>query len=112
MISVVFFESLPRTRNVTLGTELVGARACQPPVPNPRAGGAYSGAAVMPDGGPLFPKAGRPVATNGVGLWVEAFYFGYLAFRCQLSLCYCSFGISRYVPARQSARRDECSQRG
>lgn len=34
-VSLEHFESLPRTRNVTLGTELVGASACQPPSPIP-----------------------------------------------------------------------------
>jgi|RhiMetdeSRZDD1v2_1073273.scaffolds.fasta_scaffold1865497_1 hypothetical protein len=54
-----------------------------------------------------FLKAGRSVATNGDGSWVEAFYFGYLAFRCQLSSYFCSFGISLADMSQPDSQRGE-----
>lgn len=50
------FESLPRTRNVTLGTELVGASACQPPSPIPELAALIVGLPSCPMAAPFFPK--------------------------------------------------------
>ena len=87
------FKSVPHTGTNSRDRVSGGSVLASPPSPSP-SWRRSEWAAVMPDGGPFFPKPDIRCTNNGDGSWVEAYYFGYSAFRCQLSFCCCSFGIS------------------